>query len=675
VVDDRTRSLLLAAAIVLAALAAYVPALGAGWIWDDDFYVTGNRTLDDLGGLARIWTETDANPQYYPMTFTSLWIDRHLFGDRPAGYHLENVLLHAAAALLAWRTLRFLGVPGAWLAAAVFAVHPVHVESVAWVTERKNTLCAVFSFAAAFVFLLFALATPGRAPRFARAWIALALFVAALLSKTACAPLPAALAGIVLWKRGSIPRRTGAWLLAMLAVAAVMGSVTATLEHRQVGAQGEAFSLPLLERALLAARCVWIYLGKVLWPASLMFVYPRPQAPPADPASYLAPLALAAAFGTLWALRRRIGGGPLAGASYYVLLLFPALGFFNVYPMQYSYVSDHFQYLATIAPIAMAAAALAAGTARVGTGPRAGASVALLVVLSVLTWRQCGIYRDEETLWRDTVARNPAAWLAQVNLGKLLERRGETEEAALRYRAALESNPRQRDALGGLANLLAARGQLDEAIVLYRKVTELSPNEPFARYNLGLALETRGDRAEAIEQYRAVLALVPDPSKLASELQASLFRGGGFGTLLEKTRARLAGLLGGAAPQAPAPASGADALVQEGNALADRGRMDEAVARYERALALDPRNPLAHYNLALAREAAGDEDGAIGHYRAAIAAAPTFAGAHNNLAVLLYRRGDYAGAWSEVRLARRLGFAANEDFLRALADKLPEPPG
>jgi Flp pilus assembly protein TadD len=250
---------------------------------------------------------------------------------------------------------------------------------------------------------------------------------------------------------------------------------------------------------------------------------------------------------------------------------------------------------------------------------------------------------------------------------------GETEEAALRYRAALEADPRQRDALAGLANLLASSGKLDEAIVLYRRVTDLSPNQPFARYNLGLALETRGDRAGAIEQYRAVLELVPDPSKLESELQASLFRGGGFGTLLEKTRARLAALLGEAPPQAPPAASGADALVQEGNALADRGRMDEAVVRYEKALALDPRNPLAHYNLALAREAAGDAVAAERHYVAAISVAPTFANAHNNLAVLLFRRGDYAGAWREARLARSHGLAPNEEFLRALAERMPEP--
>src|SRR6185295_11571360 len=343
--------------------------------------------------------------------------------------------------------------------------------------------------------------------------------------------------------------------------------------------------------------------------------------------------------------------------------------------MQYSYVSDHFQYLATIAPIALASAALVLAARRLPPAPalRAGGAFALLAVLGVLTWRQCGIYRDEETLWRDTIAKNPAAWLAQVNLGKLLERRGETDEAALCYRRAIAANPRQRDAVAGLANVLAGQGKLDEAIVLYRRVTELSPNEPFARYNLGLALETRGDRAGAAEQYRTVLALVPDPSKLDSELKAALFRGGGFGTLLEKARERLAGLEGGAA--APAPASGAEALVQEGNALADRGRLDEAVDRYERALAIDPRNALAHYNLALAREAAGDDAGAERHYAAAISAAPTFANAHNNLAVLLYRRGDWAGAWREAHLARRNGLAPNEEFLRALAQKMPEPPG
>jgi tetratricopeptide (TPR) repeat protein len=676
--DERTRTLLLAAAIALLAVAAYVPALSAGFIWDDDYYVTDNLTLRSLDGLVRIWTETDANPQYYPLTFTSLWIGYQLHGVEPFGHHLVNVLLHAVSAILAFRLLRLLGVPGAWLAAAVFAVHPVHVESVAWVTERKNTLCAVFSFAASLAFLRWALTAPlssERAARRASPYVAFGLFLAALLSKTACAPLPLALAAVVLWKRGTIPRRSAAWLFAMLVVAAIFGSMTAVIETKQVGAQGAAFSASFPERTLLAGQAVWMYLSKVWWPRDLMFVYPRPTASLSDPASYVLPLAALGALGALWALRSRIGGGPLTAAVYYVLLLSPALGFFNVFPMQYSYVMDHFQYLATIGAIALGVGALASLPVPWPVA-RALFAALLLAVLAVLTFRQCGIYRDEETLWRDTIARNPSAWLAHYNLGKLLERRGELDEAALRYRDAMAANPAQHDVLMNLANILAGKGNLAEAIPLYRKVVELAPGQPFARYNLGLALETTGDREGAIAEYRAVLAILPDPAKLTSEFEASLFRGGGFATLLEKTRARLDGLAGGAAPPAPgAPGAvpGVDALVREGNALADRGRIADAIDRYTRALALDPRHALAHYNLALAEEARGDDTSALAHYEAAIESAPAFAGAHNNLAILLYRRGDYAGAWREVRLVRTHGMSPSDEFVRALAEKLPEP--
>lgn len=679
---------------------AYGPAYRAGFIWDDDSYVVDNTTLRDVAGLGRIWLEARANPQYYPMVFTSFWIERRLWGLEPLGYHAVNVGLHAACAVLLWRLLRALAIPGAWLGGALFALHPVHVESVAWIAERKNVLSGAFFLAAALVYVRGALARPEGAGRTRAGWrapVSFALFACALLSKTVTAVLPVSLAILLFWKRGRLERRDAAWLGAMLVLGASAASRTAWLEVHQVGAQGEAFDLSLVQRCLVAGRAFWFYLGKLVWPVPLSFVYPRWEADAGAAEAWALLVGAVAFFAGLGALVSRLGGGPLAAFLHFAAALAPASGLFNVYPMRYSFVADHFQYLASLGPISLAAAASSALASRVAAlQPRAllprgavaswarAAALVLLLVLGCLTWKQAGSYRDSETLWRATLRANPAATLAHWNLGRLVEDRGRLNEAIFHYRAALAFEPDNVELLVNLGNALARTGALDEALDCFERAVRKHPRHPTARYNLAVVLESKGDTGRALAEYLAALRELPDPAALRTDFQLQVFRKARLGELSAAVHARLGDLLvrlgnsgeamarlRAALESGPAPAG---VLVNLANLLAGRDRPEEAIALYRKAIEAEPDHALAHYNLALAYEQRSDVAGAMAEYREALRCDPGLGAAHNNLAVLYYKLGDYGEAWRAVERARSRGVEPHPDFLRALAAKSPPPP-
>ncbi len=439
------RRSILAAALLLAALVvAYVPAIQGGFVWDDQDYVVQNENLRSLAGLGRLWTDPHSLPQYYPLVATSFWLEYRLWELEPAGYHLVNVLLHGIASILFWRVLVVLGVRGAWVAAAVFALHPVNVESVAWITERKNTLSAVFFLATALVYLRYALSEGPRSVRRERLLYvgSLVLFTAALLSKTTASTLPPAILVIVWWKRGRITLGDVVPLLPLFLAAVVLGLNTAQLERTHVGAIGPEWDFSLADRWLIAGRAVWFYLGKLAFPHPQMFFYPRWEVDAGVWWQHLFPLTAVGLVVLLWALRGRIGRGPLAALLFFGGTLFPALGFFDTYFMRYSFVADHWQYLACMGPIALVVSAAALALDRLG-GRRlqVAAAGAVLGGFGVLTWQQAGIYRDEETLWREAIASNPAAWAAHANLGLIHIAAGRFEDALESHAQALEHNP------------------------------------------------------------------------------------------------------------------------------------------------------------------------------------------------------------------------------------------
>ncbi len=435
-------------------LASYAWTLQADFIWDDDAYVTKNATLESLDGLRRIWFEIGAVPQYYPLVHTSFWIERHLWGLDPLGYHAVNILLHAAGALLVWRLLLRLEVPGAWLGAALFAVHPVEVESVAWITERKNVLSLPLALLSMLTYLRFApvnetsegdaaAASAGRGTRYT---LALLLFTAAALSKTVVVTLPAVLLVILWWKRGRVTIRDIAPLTPFFAIGLIFGLVTVWMEKHFVGAVGEEWSLTPFERVLLAGRVPWFYAAKLVWPYPLAFFYPRFAIDEHVWWQYLFPLAALLVVGALWFARKRLGRGPLAAVLIFVGVLTPALGFFDVYPFRFSFVADHFQYHAGIALLALAAAALAPALARLDRqrhGAQALGVTLLLLVLGVLTFCQTFVYYDLETLYADTIVKNPTSWTAYANLSMHYITVGRKTEAYALAERAVELAPRR----------------------------------------------------------------------------------------------------------------------------------------------------------------------------------------------------------------------------------------
>lgn len=645
-----------------AVLAAYLPALNGGLLWDDAGHVTA-AGLQSLHGLWRIWFEPGATQQYYPLLHTAFWVEHHLWGDSVLGYHLTNVLLHAASACLLAIILRFVRLRGAWLAAFVFALHPVCVEAVAWISEQKSTLSGFFYLASALCYLHF-----DRSRRKGSYLLASALFLLAVLSKTVTATLPAALLVVLWWLHGRLSfRRDLAPLAPWLVVSAGAAAVTSYVETNFIGAQGADFALTFGKRCLLAGRAVWFYFGKLIWPAGLTFIYPRWRMVPAQPMQYLYPLGALAVLAALsWLALRKGWRGPLAGFLFFVGTLFPALGFFNVYPFIYSYVADHFQYLACLGVLVPLCSALTLAADRITASYslRIASAAALAGVLAVCTWQQSGIYQSSGKLYAATLERNPECWLAHNNLGsELLDQPDQLPAAISHFEAALRLQPNYAQTYNNMGLALSRLpGRLPEAVSYFETAVRIQPDYAQAQHNLGLALSNFPSRLqEAISHFEAAMRSKPDYAQAHDNLGAVL--------------ARLPGKLPEAVSEYQAAIrilpDLAEAHYNLANALADTpGRLPEAIAQYREALRLEPGNPQAHNNLGIALSSVpGRMPEAIAEYQAALSIQPNFAGAHYNLAVALSKDpGRLADSIAELQAALQIDpeFAPAHELLLKL---------
>ncbi len=674
-------------------LAAYLPAMDAGFVFDDRVYLLQDTRMGSAEGLGRIWTEVggpEYRHQYYPMTSTALWAQHRLFGPEPFGYHLVNVLLHAANAILLWRLLRRLSVPGAWVAGLIFAVHPVHVQSVAWISELKNVLSTFFFLLSAGLFVRWLFDEPGKAvaPVFLYA-AGLLLFIAALLSKTATCLLPVALALLVWWKRGRLDRRAVAAIVPLAVIGAGFVAMTVLLEshHR---AHGEAFEQTWLERVLIAGRAVWFYAGKLAWPADLMMIYPRWELNPAAWAHYAYPAAAIAVLATLIAVRRRVGNGPAAAILFFIVAVAP-LSFVNVAFTRLSFVADHWQYWASMGLIALAVGAVFGAKFHVIGHLRPAAAAAAIAVLAGAAWKRAEVFHSEETLWRDTIEKNPQAWAAYNNLALALSENGRPEEAIVCFREAVRLNSRYAEGHNNLGAALMLRGGLDEAIDHYREAIRLEPDLPGVHYNMALATRSQGLVGEAIGHYRETLRWSPRSAEAHNGLGELLER---QGLRLEATDHYLEAVnldpgfarahrnagralrAGGKLSESIAHLRMAVRLDPDyrqahnnlGNALVAAGRADEAIRYFGEALRLGD-DAAARYNLGIAESARGRTREAIAHYRAALSVDPAYADAHNNLGTLLQAGDRIEEAVKHYREAIRLdpaSFSAHFNLGRAL---------
>ncbi len=576
------------------ALVVYLPAFSGGFVWDDWILVT-EPLVRRLDGIVSIWlapSEIRHEGHYWPVVYTSFWIEHKLWGFHPAGYHAVNIVLHAFNSLLLWRLLLRLAVPGAWLVAAVFAVHPVHVESVAWIIERKDLLSALFYLWAFHVWLRFT-----ETPRAGRYVLCLALFAAALLSKSIAVTLPAALLVLQWWRGGRVAWRDVVRLTPFMVLA--LGVTLADLAFYR-DRVGHSFDYSVVERVLIAARALWIYSRQLVWPAHLPVFYPRWEVHVNDLVGWFALGALVALGAALWLGRHRIGRGPFAGGLFFVLTLSPVLGFVDFGFMDIAFVADRFQYVACAGPLAVLLGAAVHCAGRLQPRGRAGATVvaaAVLVLLGALSWRQSEIYRDQLTFARHTVRLNPQHDFGQTYLSLVLNYEGRHEEALAAARRAVDLSKGLRGidpsrAYAALGHALLSLDRPVQAEAAFRRALRLSPivrRSASIRLYLALSLARQARYEDGLELYRELLA--DDPGNDLAHLYAgrALLKSGRYEPAVESFGRALAVVRD--PPNEPA----LHALT--GEALRRLGRFDTAAAHLDQGLALRP----GHVRILLAR--------------------------------------------------------------------------
>jgi protein O-mannosyl-transferase len=632
-------SWLIGIVLLVATLAAYQPAWRGGLLWDDDKHVT-SKELQSVDGLRRIWFDLGATQQYYPAAHTAFWIEHRIWGDATFPYHLVNIGLHVLSAVLLLVILRRLAVPGAPFAAALFALHPLQVESVAWISELKNTLSGVFFLLSALIYLRF------DSERSARHYAAsFGLFVLALLTKSVTATLPGVLIVICWWRRRRLDwRRDVTPTLPFFAVGAAMGLFTAWVERSYIGAQGEEFHFSVIERCLIAGRATWFYLGKFFWPSQFSFQYPRWSIDQHTASQYLYPAGVLLLFAVCWILQRR-SRAPLAALLLFGGILFPSLGFVNVYPFRFSFVANHFQYLALI-PIAVLSSAGAVMLSRRWFPDRtwipAGGALALAIALVILTWEQSHQYSDSITLYRSTLEQNPSSWLAHSNLGALL-RPSAPDEALFHLTEAVRLKPDSEIGHYNLANLLQQTGRFGEAVREYQETIRLSPGMALAHYNLGSTLLQMGRVADAQSAFREAIRMDPNLALAHSGLCRTLQSTGHPEDARRtcETAVRLQPDL-------------AVLHYDFAGVLQAQERLDEAAAEYTAAVRLRPDSVEAQNDLAGVLQQVGRFDEARQHYEAALALSPDTAIVHSGLCSTLHRLRRLDEARRECEAAVRL---------------------
>jgi tetratricopeptide (TPR) repeat protein len=624
--SPRGRALIFAVALAAVTIFAYQPAWHGGFLWDDDAYIINNELLTTLHGWQRIWFSLDSPSQYFPLTYSTFRIEHALWGLNTTGYHWVNLLLHVGNALLVWAVLARLGVPGSWLAAAIFALHPVQVESVAWITERKNVLMGFF-------FLLTLLGWIAFIDK-RRPWIfyclALIFYVLALSAKATACTLPAALFLILWLQKKPITMRRLMQIVPFVVLGVGMGLLAVWWERYHQGTNRDVFPfLSPIERILVASRAVWFYLSKIFWPSDLTFIYPRWNISPADLLDYIWLPAGIAACAAIYFLRRYFGRGVEVAAAFFVSTLSPVLGFIMLFTFRYTFVADHYQYLACIGPIALTSAGIVSLSGKFTQYRAVITSVALLVVASLgtLTWRQASTYTDIETLWRTTLARNPECWMAHTNLGLVFLEKGKIDDGIAHYRSALQMQPDSWDAEYNLGTALLGKNQVDEAILHCERAVRMRPTDPDALVSLGNAVFQKGRTDEAIAHYQKAMMLHPDHFLARYSL---------------------------------------------GHALLEKGELDRAIQVCRSALLLRPSDVDCHTTLAIALEEKGDPAEAIQHYQKALELAPRSIPTLTNLAWLLATSRDatFRNGLKAVELAKqadRLVGGTNTLVLRTLA--------
>jgi len=611
------KSAALGALIVLVTVLAFVPTLRAGFVFDDNSLIVENPIVRATDGLGRFWLTTEP-ADYYPLTWSLWWVEWRVFGRAAGGYHFVNVLLHAANAVLVWRVLRRLRIPCAWLVGLVFAVHPVNVATVAWISEQKNTLSMLFYLISILCYLKF-----DEDRRWRWYGLSFVTFFLALVSKTAVVMLPIVLLACLWWLHDRVRWQDCRRVAPFFVLSLIMAVVTIWFQHNRASLGRPIQTVGFATRLAGAGWAVWFYLYEALLPFGLTVVYPKWNIDASRWYSYLPGMTLAGCLFVFWWKRKSWGRPLLFGTGYFVVMLFPVLGFFDQALFRATLVADHWQYYAIVGIIAVALAFLQKVLRRASDLHRIIGGAVVIVVLFTATWRRCWVYASDDTLWRDNVTKYPSAWMAQNNLGVALSRDGEIGRALAHYEQALRVNPNSAEAHNNLGSALIQLGRSQAAVEHYEQALRIEPDYAEAHYNLGSAQWQAGKYAEAIGHYDRALELKPNYAEAHNNLAVALVAVGRIQDAI--THYELALRLN---------PDYAEAHNNFAVALAGMGRSQEAIAHYEQALRLKPDFAEAHLNLAAALERVGRIQDAIGQYEQVLQIKPDYTEARSRLANL-----------------------------------------
>jgi tetratricopeptide (TPR) repeat protein len=639
------RPLILATVLGIITFAAYSPALRGGFVFDDDSLIIHNRLIHAGDGLYRFWFTTQA-PDYWPLTSTLWWLEWHTWGNHAPGYHAISVLLHAVNVILIWLILRRLKIPGGWFAAAIFAIHPVNAATVAWISEQKNTLSTFFYAIAILLYLGF-----DENRRRSSYIFSLTAFLLALLSKTGVVMLPVVLLLCAWWLHGRLRRLDWLRTIPLFLLSLVSGLATIWFQHHRAMGTQATQTMSFAARLATAGYIPWFYLYKALLPVDLTVIYPKWVIDPSSWASYVPGIILIGSLAVFWWKRETWGRPWLFGLGYFLITLFPVLGFFDQSFHRYSWVADHWQYLSIIGVIALVVAGGERITRRISAPVRCVGVVAILAVLGVGTWRRSGVYADEETLWRDNIAKNPKAWLAYSNLGDSLSHAGRFPEASEQYEQALQINPDYAEAHSNLGVVLFREGKIQDAIQQYEQAIRINPDFPGAHCNLGIAWLQTGRIAGAITQYQQALRSTPDYTEAYYDMGNAFLQTGKLPDAIEQYQLAL-----------HIDPDYADAHNNLGKALLASGRTTEAIEHFEQVLRINPASAEAYNNLGAVLVRLGKPDDAITHYEKALQIRPDYVDAHFNLGLALEKSGHTPEAIAQYEQTLQL----RPDFIPAI---------
>ena len=613
--------------LIAATFAAYFPAIHAGYLWDDDALLRQNALIHDPHGLYKFWFTTEA-PDYWPLSATTFWIEWRIWGDTPPPYHVMNIALHALAAVLLWRVAKRLGLGtlGAFLAGLFFAIHPVNVESVAWISERKNVLSMVFYLFLILAYLRFDDERRGQ-------WYLLALLAAAaaLLAKTSVVMLPFVLLLAVWWRRGAIGKWDVLRITPFLLLSLSLGLVTLWLQHGDDAARPEG----LASRIASVGWVVWFYLYKAVLPINLALIYPRWVI---EGGRAFAPLVLLiAAFVVLWRDRNGWARGPLAALASFLIVLTPVLGLLGMWYARYSLVADHLQYPGMPGLMVLLGGGLAAAWSWVRRTQNRGWAAGMAALIgtivlapAVLTWRQAELYRDQESIWTHTLRLNARAWAAYTNRGNAYNDKGDYDLAIQDYTKAIELTPDDAEAYYNRGNAYALKGACDPAIQDLTKAIRLRPRYAKAYNNRGNVFGRKGALDLAIQDYSNAIEFEPDYAE-AYDNRGNAYNDKGDYDLAVRDYDKAIELKPGFA----------QAYSNRGNFYDAKGDYDLAVQDYSRAIALQPDCAEAYYNRCNAHNRKGAFDLAIQDCSKAIELKPDYAKAYNDRGTAYGQTGAY----------------------------------